>query len=193
MFKRRKKLIDRRFQLKTTFSIISISILAFLVIIALISIRTAKNNRDISKTIFDLNQAIEVESNIVGAFIDYSKHIQSPDLVLATRKISDDHTRSIGVMRQYVDLLKSFTEQNLQLIIIITVIVLLWGIFLYFYLVRLTHRISGPLFVISRHMADIIEGRDPQFRDLRDKDEFKEFYDRFRQMADKIREYKDRG
>ena len=40
----------------------------------------------------------------------------------------------------------------------------------------ITHRISGPIFVMQRYLADLAAGRFPTARPLRKKDEFKEFF-----------------
>ncbi len=43
----------------------------------------------------------------------------------------------------------------------------------------LTHRICGPLFVMSGWLEDLTAGRTPQLRPLRKNDEFKDFYQTF--------------
>ena len=53
------------------------------------------------------------------------------------------------------------------------------------YLIRLTNRISGPLYVLTRHMHDIMNGRPPNLRELRKNDEFQEFYREFISFIDK--------
>jgi len=183
---RRKKLIDKRFQLKTTFSIISITLITFLILIAYVAVTATNNNRKIVSTVNELDQAIVVEDNIVNAFIDYSKRISNNNLLLHSKKISEDHNKSISVIREYATLLKSFVRQNLKLITVIIVIVFIQSVVLFFYLISITHRISGPIYVISRHIQDIAEGKEPQYRELRDKDEFKEFYEKFWEMAENI-------
>ena len=47
--------------------------------------------------------------------------------------------------------------------------------------VLITHRICGPLFVIEGYLAELKQGRIPQPRTLRKKDEFKAFHEAFEQ------------
>ncbi len=47
-----------------------------------------------------------------------------------------------------------------------------------------THRISGPLFVVKRCLTELSEGRFPGRRALRGKDEFKDLYDALWQAID---------
>jgi hypothetical protein len=62
-------------------------------------------------------------------------------------------------------------------VMIITGVLLGLGLFLY--LIRLTNRISGPLYVLTQHMTDIMNGKKPNLRELRKNDEFQEFYHQF--------------
>ena len=43
---------------------------------------------------------------------------------------------------------------------------------------------SGPIFLMSRYIDDIIKGEYPIVRALREKDEFKEFYEKFTEMVE---------
>jgi hypothetical protein len=50
-----------------------------------------------------------------------------------------------------------------------------------------THRISGPVFVMKRVLADLATGRFPRKRPLRKKDEFKDFYEVLWQAVDAMK------
>lgn len=54
--------------------------------------------------------------------------------------------------------------------------------------VMVTHRFCGPLYVMERHLVALAQGRIPRLRDLRRKDEFKEFYATFRRAVDALRD-----
>lgn len=56
--------------------------------------------------------------------------------------------------------------------------------------VVVTHRICGPLFVVERYVAQLAEGRIPEPRALRRKDEFKCFYATFARAMESMRERK---
>ena len=53
-------------------------------------------------------------------------------------------------------------------------------------LIRKTHRVSGPIYVISNFMREIIAGKRPHLRPLREHDELKDFYELFKQMVDAV-------
>ncbi len=51
----------------------------------------------------------------------------------------------------------------------------------------LTHRVAGPVHVMSLYMAALAAGRYPRLRPLRKKDELKGFFDRFGEAVERIR------
>ena len=52
----------------------------------------------------------------------------------------------------------------------------------------LTHRVAGPVHVMDVYLATLAAGRYPHMRGLRQKDELRDFFDRFREAVDRIRE-----
>lgn len=52
----------------------------------------------------------------------------------------------------------------------------------------LTHRVAGPVYVMSLYIATIAAGRYPRMRPLRKKDELRGFFDRLTEAVDRIRE-----
>jgi hypothetical protein len=51
-----------------------------------------------------------------------------------------------------------------------------------------THRVAGPVHVMSLYVAALAAGRYPRLRPLRRKDELKRFFDRFSEAVDRIRQ-----
>lgn len=52
----------------------------------------------------------------------------------------------------------------------------------------LTHRVAGPIHVMSLYIATLAAGRYPRMRALRKKDELRGFFDRLSEAVDRIRE-----
>ncbi len=51
----------------------------------------------------------------------------------------------------------------------------------------ITHRIAGPVYVMSNYMGVLARGRYPIMRPLRKTDELRDFFERFEQAVEKIR------
>lgn len=52
----------------------------------------------------------------------------------------------------------------------------------------ITHRVCGPIFVITRHFGTMLDGRYPSLRPLRAGDEFAPMFELFKQLIDKQRD-----
>lgn len=52
----------------------------------------------------------------------------------------------------------------------------------------ITHRVCGPIFVITRHFGTMLEGKYPSLRPLRSGDEFAPMFELFKQLVDKQRD-----
>ncbi len=182
MSKRKSKLVDKKFQNRITFSLIGIVLIAFMIIIALLAIDSAMRNKEISATITDLDRSIIVEDNIVKAFTEYSKLNSVSHVRISLDKIRKDHEESIRIMKDLSALLKGYENRNFITLSAIIGIIVLFAVFLYFYLINITHRISGPLYVVQKQMREIIDGGSPELRKLRENDEFRELYSTFIEM-----------
>jgi predicted PurR-regulated permease PerM len=176
---RRKQIIDRKFQLRTTFRIIGIIIIAFILIIAVTGVISTDNNRKINATINDLNRSIEKDKKTVEILIGSAGKNRRTEQERNQDRIIEDHLETIALMHTNILHLKKILNQNRILVSILIITGILLGIILFVYLIRLTNRISGPLYVLTRHMDDIMKGKKPNLRELRKNDEFKEFYHQF--------------
>jgi hypothetical protein len=184
----RKKLIDKKLQLRTSYSVIRFYFIAFFIILILLLIHTALTDKKINGTIRNLQSAVSTEQNIVNAFIKYSDMTSNPDLQLRSQKISDDHSNSIKIIETHIQVLSGLLKSNFIIISIIAGFIIIMGLILFYYLIRLTHTISGPIYVITQHIQDIIDGKEPAIRALREDDQLQDFYSRFAEMAKKIKE-----
>lgn len=53
--------------------------------------------------------------------------------------------------------------------------------------ILITHRVAGPLYVMSHYVSILAKGRFPLMRPLRKRDELREFFDRFQQAVELMR------
>jgi nitrogen fixation/metabolism regulation signal transduction histidine kinase len=59
---------------------------------------------------------------------------------------------------------------------------------LFLYLIVMTHKVAGPLFKVSRYFDEMAAGRLGPVYSLRKKDMLKDFYDKFRDMHESLRD-----
>lgn len=175
MAKRTKYIIDKGFQLKTAFSIIGVVAAVSLIILSTIAASVVYNNEKI-------NNIYQIEDNIFQGMQTASVNGQ-PDgdyrsTVAMLTKIHDNNLNNINKLADY----------NRYLLIALILCVIFQGFILFVMIIRITHRISGPIYVMSNYIKEIIKGDMPNPRPLRDKDELKKFYNLFVDLVDSIKE-----
>ncbi len=174
MEKRKKVILDKKFQIRTTFSIIGITSVIVTIIIGLISYNIANNNKKLSNIIV-------IEKNVVDALLIYSQENRSREERIVINNISKGHDKNIDIIENIIDL-------NYAFLIAIIAFSVTQCIVLYFILIKKTHRISGPIYVMSKYINEVIQGNYPTLRPLRKKDELQDLYELLSKMIDAIRD-----
>lgn len=202
MNKRRQYLIDKKFQLRHTFSILGFMFIVTAIIIGLIGINAAYNNGkmadinvDNGVIIKNLERTMSTQDNILSAVLTWVQNPKSIPSKNITEDIAKGHYREIESTKNNIDTikenitsLKEAISYNTMLIIAIVVIVILQGIIFYVMMIRKTHKIAGPALVMTNYCKDIIDGKNPEPRALRAGDELQELYDTFAKMVEKLKE-----
>ena len=171
---RKKYLIDKGFQLRTTFSILSIVAIVSLIIIASISAAVVYNNEkitniyEIEDSIFNLMQAANIGSQA------NDEYIKTTSLLAKRHELN-------------LDTIEQIASYNHYLLIALVFFILIQWVALFMMLIRITHRISGPVYVMSRYFNELIEGKIPEIRPLREKDELQNFYSLFKEFVDTLK------
>lgn len=175
MAKRTKYLIDKGMQLRTAFSIIGFVAAISLIILSSIAAGVVYNNEKINNiyqienNIFQLMQA----TNVAGQ--------QDSDYKNTVDMLTKNHNNNLTNINK-------LAEFNRYLLIAMIICVIFQGFILFVMIIRITHRISGPIYVMSNYIKDIINGDFPETRPLREKDELKKFYSLFVDMVESLRE-----
>lgn len=174
MYKRKQYIIDKKFQLKTTFSIIGIVSIITAFIIGAIATSVVYNNEKI-------DNIHAIENNIFDFLTSPQINADGPVYHQAIKQIIQNHNQNMTTLRNII-------RFNKILLIALIVIIITEGVTLYVLLIRKTHRISGPIFVMSNYMRQLINGNYPTTRPLRNNDELQDFYVLFLQLIDKMKE-----
>lgn len=169
MFKRKQYLIDKGIQLRTTFTAIGFTFLCVALFIVLMGTYINQTNEKIRNVITTEDQIFQVLTTVSGE--------TDSEQTAMNRSMAKQHFDNQNEINSMID-------NNMRLIWIIIASVFLSGVIFFFILVRQTHKIAGPVYVMTRYMKEIAEGKIPQhFRPLRKSDQLKEFYEVFKDMA----------
>ena len=101
-------------------------------------------------------------------------------------RLSFENTDLLGLDEKVMAEASKFDSQTMiyliGFVVLMAVALFTWGIFM-------THRVAGPIYIISRYLRQIAEGQVPQTRPLRKRDEMVEFFDTFSQMINYLRQH----
>jgi hypothetical protein len=78
-------------------------------------------------------------------------------------------------------------RESTTIVTVVVAFVVLEIVALGFWGILVTHRIAGPIFIISRYVRILKDGSYPDMRPLRDGDEMKSFFDLFAAMVDNFK------
>lgn len=188
MKQRKRYIIDRKYQLRTTFSIIGIVSIITAVILGAITISVVYNNGILRENSIKINNIYDIENSIFASLSSIPEAVKDPALKKAMIQNTRNHEKNMETLSNITEYNTRIITYNKILLLSILLVVLAQCVVLYIILIRQTHRVSGPIYVISNFMKDIIEGRQPKLRPLRQKDELKDFYELFKQMVAAIQE-----
>ena len=177
---RKKYILDKSLQVKTAFSIIGVVSLVAVIILTAIAASVVYNNAkvnnvyEIEDSIFQMMQAANFDNDNID---EGYKHTLD--------NLTNLHNKNYTTIT-------TISQYNKYLLILLIITILAQGLVLYFMIIRITHRIAGPIHVISNYFKVIIAGEIPKPRPLRDKDELKDFYDLFIALVDTLTKESDK-
>lgn len=142
---------------------------------------------------FLLNRAFQIKYTVIIAIIGmiiailwgtlfYKASKENSEQMLMLVKMEPNLSSMSDIIKDKLD-----SEDNRIMIYLIAFVIaiffslIIWGILI-------THRIAGPIFIISRYIDSITEGKIPETRPLRKKDELKEFFDKFNRMLSALKD-----
>jgi hypothetical protein len=168
MSQRQQYIIDRKFQLKHTFVVIGAVTAVTVIILSIIATNVFFNNSRI-------NNIYIIEGKIMEFYSSEAENSTDSVIKMAAKTNKMNHDRNM-------ETLKDIITNNEILLGTLVAIVFLQGIALYILLIRRTHRISGPIYVMSQYIKQILNGERPKIRNLRKKDEIQDFYSLLKQL-----------
>lgn len=175
MGKQRKQMvIDKKFQYSVAIKAVILPLVTILMISGVLLFFAFDNDKKINE--INNNQAA-----IIDTFLSIPQLVdpQNP----YTRDANQRFQENLGKSREI--------QQNIRIVlyflIIMTVVqtVIIFGLS-----ISLTHRISGPIYVMSKYLAELREGKDVCVRPLRKGDQFQDFYNEFCDVVNELKEHK---
>jgi len=184
--KRKTILINKYYQLKESFGLAGLCAVCLLILYATSSFVLVYNNNTLSKAMMQQMDLQKVQEDILKSIEVLSKYGHRKNLVFEAYKAIGDLKKNTEALKESNELLKRSIVINEYLMWINGILGIALVITVFFVIVRRTHRVAGPMFVLKRYMNEIIAGEIPDIRPLRKDDEFKDVFDTFVKMVDTL-------
>ena len=172
MFKRKQYIIDKGIQLRTTFTAIGFTFLCVTLFIVLMGVYINQTNTRIKNVITTEDQIFQVLTTVTDA--------GSEEQTAMNVEMARQHQTNMETVTKMVN-------SNIWIIWGIIAAAFLSGIIFFFILIIQTHRIAGPIYVMTYYMKEFLDGRKhDHLRPLRKHDQLKDFYQLFKEFMAKI-------
>jgi hypothetical protein len=187
MGNRRNYIVDKRFQYRITIKIVILIMFILSIVTIGVGIHATNTNRSLKFTISKLGDTIVDQEHMIYALREYPDFSSETEKKIASKILSENIDANIRLMKDNVARIEDMITMNNRIIIGILVFFLLQGVATYIYILRKTSTLSGPVFVMNRHIRKVLEGEDSEIRSLRKNDEFKELYESLAELSEKYR------
>lgn len=165
--KRKKYVIDKGFQYKLSFKITAFPLITLIIISTVLIYFAVKNNSYI-------NDVVKTQDSMIEMFL------QTPALNNSENPAIKNGEKTF---KENIGKLMSIKKNSKAALYFIAAMTVIQSIIIFALIIFISHKISGPIFVITRYMKEINQGKIPHIRPLRKNDEFQEFYAEFSKTA----------
>ena len=187
---KRKIIISRKFQFNIAASFAAVSAALMTIIIIILSAVLISNNLKLEEIGRNQQGLAGTQVEIFKTLIALSSSKNLKNYHISGSMIEKDNLSTETLLNQNNEKIQNITERNNSLIVILIISAMIQSVIIFYLLIKRTHRISGPLFLLNRYIEDMKRGEKPVIRPLRVHDDFQDLFDNFRELADMIDEAK---
>jgi hypothetical protein len=174
---RKKYVLDKKFQLRISVRAVILPLITTLAICAILIYFADNTNKLINENNGNITAIIDTQDNMFDMFMAIPAlqdannpmvqkcNVAFKENLKITNKINDNHER-----------IKKNSMIVLYILIIMTVV---QTAIIFFQFIFFSHKISGPLHVMSNYLKELRLDIFPKLRPLRKHDELQDFYDEF--------------
>ena len=181
---RKKYLVDKKFQLNTSFRAILLPLLTSLLLSGVLLYFQGRTHALISKNNSTIETVISNQDRMIELFLTTPalQDVENPAIQTGVRTFK----KNIGELKSITENSRKITGNSRLLFLFLVIMIIAQTFIIFALFIFYTHRMSGPLHVMRGHLRNIREGRDPGFRPLRKGDHLKDFYGEFQETLEML-------
>ncbi len=181
---RKKYVLDKKFQLRISIRAIILPLITTLAICAILLYFAGNSNQLINENNKNINAIIDTQDSMFDMFMAIPA-LQDPDNPIV-RKCDAAFKENLKITNKINDNHEQIKKNSLIVLYILIIMTLVQTAIIFFQFIFFSHKISGPIHVMTKYLKEIRSGKKPNFRPLRKNDELKEFYDEFRSAVEHL-------
>ena len=186
--KKRQIIVNRKFQFNIAASFAAVSAATMTVIIIILSAVLIFNNIKLDEIARNQQTLAGTQVEIFKTLVALSSSKNLKNFHISASMIEKDNVNTETLLNQNNEKIQNITERNNSLIVMLIISAIIQSVIIFYLMIKRSHRISGPLFLLNRYIEDMKSGGYPEIRPLRTNDDFHDLFDNFRELADMIRE-----
>lgn len=179
---RKKYVLDKNFQFRISMRAIILPLVTTLAICAVLLYFASDSNLLINENNKNITAIIDTQDNMLDMFMAVPA-LQDPDNPMV-RKCDAAFKENLKITNNINDNHEKIKKNSLIVLYILIVMTVIQTAIIFFQFIFFSHKISGPIHVMTNYLRQIRNGNQPEFRPLRKHDELLEFYEEFRTTLD---------
>ena len=183
---RKKYVLDKKFQLRISIRAIILPLITTLAICGLLLYFANNSNQLINENNKNITAIIDTQDSMFDMFMAIPA-LQDPDNPVV-RKCDTAFKENLKITNRINENHEKMKKNSLMVLYILIIMTVVQTAIIFFQFIFFSHKISGPIHVMTNYLKEIRGGKRPKFRPLRKNDELKDFYDEFRSAIDHLHE-----
>ncbi len=187
MKRNRKILIDKKYQLKMAATFTAFAAIAVSAFIAILAYTSYKYSYDLEIVAANQKEISSQQDEVFKTLLALSSSKNLNNFRVSRSELKQDMALNKSKLDESISIIHQININNYRLVFILVSLLLLQSMVMFYLIIKRSHRTSGPVFILNRYINEIKNGKYPDIRPLRDKDDFTELFDNFREMVDKLK------
>lgn len=170
------------------FSFAALSALIMTVVIIILAALLISNNSKLRDISLNQQQLADSQTEIFKTLIGIAAAEDIKKLHISTSAVKLDNEKNQELIRHNNAMIQDITLMNNRIIALLIISAVLQSVIIFYIMLKRSHRISGPLFLLNRYIDEMKRGEFPEIRPLRANDDFHDLFDNFRELVDSLKQ-----
>lgn len=190
MKKTRKILIDKKYQLSMAVTFTAIAAIAVSVFIVIMAYTANNYSNDLEAVAANQREISSQQNEVFKTLLALSSSKNLKNFRVSKNELERDMALNMSKLDESITIINQINKSNYRLVFILVILLLLQSCVMFYFIIKRSHRTYGPIHILNKYIDEIKNGKYPEIRSLRDKDDFTELFDNFREMVEKLKKNK---